>query len=478
MTAATAVPIHGSLPKLEGRLLQTYRLVWCMLAAAAVAVCGLIVFDPATPVLIIAIRLTKSAIVGTIAVILFWRRRHDPVAAILSLALLCWTITSSVDFASAGVWPMVLDRLRFLLFALALLLFPDGEWRPGWTWPMAIVSTAVCALGVVETIGLSPTRLFLPLAIPCVLVAISSLISRFQSCADEIQRQQLKWVALGLVSGIGLILTARAVTGLTGASLGSEFLFQLGIVLVALGFLVPLIRYRLYDAETVMSRSAAYAILTVTLVATFAASEALIEKLGQQFLGSSAGDVSGAIAAAVAAVLLTPLHGRISAWAETRFQADLVHLKADLPEMLWDLPTDWSPAKVGEVALPRIADAVHASRVALYLGGKRIAAHGVHIAGLSDERLYPVRLPLRCPFGGVRGWLGVGPRPDGSLPSKDEREALADILPALRRSLVAAQHREKDRHNDRKLRRTMRDHLAEMEERLGRLEVPVTESKA
>jgi len=53
-----------------------------------------------------------------------------------------------------------------------------------------------------------------------------------------------------------------------------EAMFQLGIIIVALGFLVSLLRFRLFDAETVISRSAAYAALTIALVATFGANTA------------------------------------------------------------------------------------------------------------------------------------------------------------------------------------------------------------
>ena len=96
-----------------------------------------------------------------------------------------------------------------------------------------------------------------------------------------------------------------------------EALFQLGIIIVALGFLVSLLRYRLFDAETVISRSAVYAALTIALVATFGGTEAAIQNLGQEYLGMNIGGISGAMAAAVAAVLLSPLHGRITRLGRT-----------------------------------------------------------------------------------------------------------------------------------------------------------------
>ena len=118
-------------------------------------------------------------------------------------------------------------------------------------------------------------------------------------------------MALGLSGGVWLILVARGGAALsapasTGMTILWEAMFQLGVIVVALGFLVSLLRYRLFDAETVISRSAAYAVLTIALVATFGGTEAVIQNLGQSYLGMNIGSVSGAMAAAVAAVLLAP----------------------------------------------------------------------------------------------------------------------------------------------------------------------------
>lgn len=449
--------IRRGLPSLGGRLLWTYRIVWGLLLAATLAVLVPATFDGAMQPLVLGLRLVKSAILTAVASLLFFRRQRDPVAAILALAFLCWTITSSVDFTSREVAPMLLDRLRFLLFALALLLFPDGKWRPRWTRGVAVASLAVFMLGALEALDLLPTRLFLPLAIACVLAAIGSLVLRFRDTSSQMQEQQLKWVALGLVAGVGLILVARAGAAFSAPGLAFEAIFQLGIVLVALGFLVPLLRYRLYDAEAVISRSAGYAVLTAALVATFAGSEALIELLGQQYLGAGVGQVSGAMAAAVAAVLLAPLNDRIGNWAERRFQRDLVQLKEQLPQLLLEVPAGWSPRQVGEVGLSRIAEAIHATRAALLIGRRVIAVEGAtpRQASSPEGELFPLRLPLQCPFGGVQGWLIVGPRPDGSLYGKDELDALHSILSPLRRAVMASLERQAARRRDQLFRRRL-----------------------
>ncbi len=485
MTALSiAAPPETHRPELRGRWVFAYRLTWATLALVAVGVMAASVHEASAHPAVLALRLAKAAIIIAVCVILLRRRANDTVAALLSLTLLTWTITSSFDFASAELLPRLLDRVRFLLFVLALLLFPDARWRPRWTRGVAFASGAVFLLGIAEGLGAVPIRLFLPLAIGCVVAAIAALIVRFRTAATQTERQQLKWVALGLFSGVGLILTARTGAALTAghampiaAPVLLEGLFQLGIILVALGFLVSLLRYRLFDAEAAITRSAALAGLTIAVVATFAGTEAAIELVGQQYLGMGIGDVSAAMAAAVAAVLLNPLHNRISDWAENRFQRDLIGLKKELPEMLAELAASATPRELGQAILPRIRAAVHATRSALIVRGRVVAADGIATgraqASLGEtgavvsrdevdggDPVFPVRFQLHGPLSNGDLWLALGPRPDGSLYGRDDLEALAAIVPAIRHALAWALDRERFRMAHRRDVRALRAQIS------------------
>ena len=455
--------IERSLPQLSGGLLWSYRLAWCALAIGAVLTSGLSIHQSAHAPAVLGLRLAKGAVLVSVATILLYRRLRDPVAALLALAFLTWTITSSTDFGGDAKFVQLLDRCRFLLLALALLLFPDGRWNPRWTRKAAAASAVAFLIGVSEALRLLPTRLFLPLAVPCVLAGIASLMARFRVSMDYALKQQLKWVALGLVAGVGLILIAR----IGDAALTPDFkampvlweaIFQLGIIIVALGFLVSLLRFRLFDAESVISRSAAYAALTVIVVATFGGTEAAIENVGQQYLGMNVGNISGAMAAAVAALLLNPLHGRISDWAEDRFQPDLAKLKREVPELLVRVGSSRSTRHLCREVLPRINAAIHATRSAVLVNGRIIAASGttvreayrwsMHPTGKDyewtkgNDPLFALRLALGGTGSAAAAWLLLGPRPDGTLYGREDRDAVRSILPALHNALITAAARE------------------------------------
>jgi hypothetical protein len=493
MSSAPTKTNQASLPQLSGRLLWCYRIIWCALAVGALAASVLSAFHFAFHPAILGVRLVKSTVLVSVATILLCRRQRDPVAALLALAFLAWTITSSFGLGTDSGLAQLLDRGRFLLFALALLLFPDGRWQPVWGRWVARASVAVFLIGVSEGLHLLPTQVFLPLAASCVLAAVVTLGVRFRRTSDYELKQQLKWIALGLTAGVFLILFARAGAAESILPIGVmpilwETMFQIGIIIVALGFLVSLLRYRLFDAETVISRSVAYAALTIALVATFGGTEAVIENLGQLYLGMNVGSVSGAMAAAVAAVMLNPLHTRMSDWAEQRFQPDLALLKREMPELLGRLAATASTRKLSTAVLPRINAAIHASRSALIINGRVTGACGLAIGDCESwwddaireqdpllerhhgDRLFPVRLRLSTDLSSST-WLLLGPRPDMTLYGREDLDAVRSTFPAFKQALTAAMLREALGAATARRESRVRKELSEIRTRLQKIEI-------
>ena len=125
MTAAVAeTTAEARLPALTGGWVSAYRLLCALLALAALGLMAAAFATQETHSAILALRGLKLVVVISVCAILLKRRASDPVAALLCLSFLTWAITSSFDFASTNIAPLLLDRVRFLLFALALLLFP------------------------------------------------------------------------------------------------------------------------------------------------------------------------------------------------------------------------------------------------------------------------------------------------------------------------------------------------------------------
>jgi hypothetical protein len=232
-------------------------------------------------------------------------------------------------------------------------------------------------------------------------------------------------------------------------------LFAFGIAAYALGLMISLLRYRLYDADAVIGRSAGYAVLTVLLAGTFGASAKLVEWFVETSFGGDAGAWPGAIGAGLAVVLITPMHRRVHDWAERRFQKDLIHLRRDLPEAVGDLRETAGLEELLDDVLARVERGAHVTRAAVAIDGQIVARHGSDGPWLNE-------VPLAIGHQGQAvGTLLIGPRPDGSPVGKDERSALAAIADPIGRAVRIVTTREARQA-------ALERRLAAMEERIAR----------
>lgn len=88
---------------------------------------------------------------------------------------------------------------------------------------------------------------------------------------------------------------------------------------------------------------------------------------------------------------------------------------------------------------------------------------------LSDT-LFPLRLPLGSAICKPIGWLLLGPRPDGTLYGKDERDALGSILSVIGQALARAMGSEAiHRSNLRAMKRTRKE-LDDLQQRVLAIE--------
>ena len=406
------------------------------------------------------------------AAILLFRRRREAVPALLSLALL---LLAAGEFAGTGGWydlnlPQWSARLvgsaGWTALLIVLLTFPKGDFRPRWTVWLALPLLVWMLLFVS---GLILYLLSVGLLVLVMAAAVANLALRYRRMEPGAERQQMRWFLFGFAAGtlsfaVAILVTVLSETLFAGDILATawlQILFYifgpLGGVAIACGLLVSLLRYRLYDAEAVISRSAGFAALTLALGAVFAASAKGLETLFELYFGGDAGALPGVIGAGLAVALVTPLHNRIHAWAERRFRKVLLHLRRDLPDCVDDLRETAGLKDLLDEVLARVESGVRAVRSAVTVEGKVAAARGVD-ADSTDISSFPLAVPLRAGREGVElGTLLVGPRPDGSAPGQDEREALHEVAGPIARAMRVVMLREaKEREIDARFGRMER----------------------
>jgi hypothetical protein len=335
------------------------------------------------------------------------------------------------------------------------------------------------------------------------VAALVALATRYRRLNPGMERQQLRWAFLGFVFGACCFLAVTLMRSVWGANtqhltitiwlnLLVPLIGSAGACIFVSGLIVSLLRYRLYDADAAISRSAAVALVTLVLGAVYAGSSELLENSMEARWGRDAGVWPSALGAALAVVLFVPLNNGIQAWAERHFRKGLARLQRDLPECVNDMRETASMDELLDEVLGRITKGVRASRGAVLIGGKLAAALEVADADLrrwrdehqldptadsldcvpSDD-LFPLRMKLRVKHGREEepiGWILLGPRPDGSLQGGDEREAPAELADPIARAVQIVLTRAVRESETQRERKEMLDSLAKLELRLQALE--------
>ena len=412
------------------------------------------------------------------AAILLYRRRREAVPAFLSLALL---LLAAGEFAGTGGWsdlglPGWLGRLAgsagWTMLLFVVLTFPKGDFRPRWT---AWLAPVLVAWTLLFAVGATLYLVSVGLTVLLMAGAVTGLALRYRRMPPGTERQQTRWVLFGFAAAtlsfaVAVFVSVLSETLFAGDVLALAwlqilfFIFgPLGGLLIAGGLLVSLLRYRLYDADSFISRSAGLALLTVTLAAIFAATAQAIEALFELRFGRDAGALPGALGAGLAVALITPLHRRIQDWAERRFQKALQHLRRDLPACVEDLRETASMKELLGEVLARVEAGARAVRSAVMIGDTIAAARGLAPDEARAED-FPLAVKLRVGHSEAEvGTLLVGPRPDGSGLGKDEREALHDIADPVARAIRIVKAREEREAAVRKA-------LAAIQRRLTKIE--------
>lgn len=429
------------------------------------------------------------------AAILLFKQRRRAVAALLSLGFL---FEASSNFVAGHAWirlqalgvQAVVMEMGFTLLVIAMSAFPDGVFRP--RWAAVIPFLAVATLGLVLPMPSAEigTARFVALN---GLVGIA-MLARFRKEPSGEQRQQFKWLFIGFaVSGTILVIQSFLQDIAWPALVADDprwviwrlvALFPLtsfGAACLPLGLLVSMLGYRLYDVDQVITRSVVIGAVIAALVAIFSATEKMIELLGEDYGGEDLHLLGGGLGAALAALMIGPLHHRLSRWAEHRFRKELVKLRADLPPALLDWRETEEPETVATAALQRIRRALRSTHCGLLLpfdsfslglSGHELSewaessASGFQPGCTLDagDKLFPLRIALFNEKTNESGWLVVGPRPDGSMPDRDERTVLSELATPLGRAMMVS-HRSDERRR-------------ELEERIADLEALVSRSAA
>jgi len=150
-------------------------------------------------------------------------------------------------------------------------------------------------------------------------ILVLSVVSRYRS-AGSIERQQLKWFLLGSALTFGAVAFMFASATLSPGPIGETplIVFALAATTVPVAIGIAILRYRLYDIDRIISRTIAYAVVSVIVVGVFVGGVLA----GQAALAGVVGDDSTLAVAAstlMAFAAFQPVRRRVQATIDRRF---------------------------------------------------------------------------------------------------------------------------------------------------------------
>ena len=203
--------------------------------------------------------------------------------------------------AAAGLAAMITAMLQGALGPLV------GPYPPGTQNPLLLEGVAGDALRLFDGI------MVIFVGAGFAVAAAGSVVLRFRR-ADGIERQQVKWLA-AIVTIVAAAFIAVLLTGWSVAWL--VLVASLDLLPVAIGLAV--LRYRLYDLDLVIHRTAVYLPLTAALAGVFAASTVVLQRL---FVEVTGGPSDGAIilSTLLIAAVFAPIRDLLQGIVDRRFR--------------------------------------------------------------------------------------------------------------------------------------------------------------
>ena len=392
------------------------------------------------------------------------------------------------------------------LFVFLALLFPDGRppssrWRSfGWLVGVVVVTGTVSVAlwpetaagfdlvnhplgieGATDTMNPVETILY-----ALGLIVAASLLVRLRR-SRGVKRQQVKWFAYAVAVLATSAILAYVVSELVGVAWlewVSSMLVIVGVVGLPVAVGIAILRYRLYDIDTLLHRTLVYGALTTVLAAVYFGSIVLFQVLFRAFTGQESQLAVVGSTLAIAA-LFTPLRRRIQSFIDRRFYRRKYDARKTLESFSAKLRTETDLDALSGDLIKVIEETMQPARVSLWLKSPKRTKEGTEkdtpATGASEFDIAPddpilaylatvsgvvevEQLDLDSPAlramedadielvvplvsqGELIGLLNLGPRLSQQEYSADDRKLLGDLstqtAPAVRVARLVRQQQE------------------------------------
>ncbi len=286
---------------------------------------------------ILAFEIGLVVVCAAVAVLIFWRKPDDWIALWMSFILiLLGTVAIAPELPTlatlwAGWGSVYLGGAVLGMVSNVHLLFlsPDGTFVPRWTMRLTaaftgamlalvlLVARVVAAVGAPSISALFAFFLVAVIWFCLILLGVASQIYRYRIVSSPVQRQQTKWLVVGLavvflgfvVHAVFLLLAASQPPGQPRliAFMLRTALANLCMLLLPICLAFSILRYRLWDIDLIIRRTLIYTALTAAVALIYLASIVLLQSL----FGAVTGDSQSPIVTVASTLAIAALFGTL-----------------------------------------------------------------------------------------------------------------------------------------------------------------------
>lgn len=286
--------------------------------------------------------LTVAVVSLFLSAVLIWRKPNERMAVFVSFYLVVYgpvmggpleALSSYLDWGqsfSASVQTIFLTTPTIAFFCL----FPSGQFIPRWSrWLIVLSLPALIAalyLPAAEWLTFSTPRAQLAgTAVGLLsLAAMYAQIHRYRRISTSMERQQTKWVVLGLLIWIASLAFSSIPYVYTQSLppdaprpwwiLPGGVTWWLGLAILPCTLSIAILRHRLFDVDLLVRRTFIYGMLTVILATFYLGSVILLQQFFRFITGQSS-ELAIIVSTLGIAALFNPMRRRVQNIIDRRF---------------------------------------------------------------------------------------------------------------------------------------------------------------
>jgi signal transduction histidine kinase len=356
-------------------------------------------------------------------------------------------------------WEWIFDATGMVAISCLFifpLIFPTGHFVPRWTrWTVLFhIAFSVIVILFRNLISENPSddNLVFVYLLVAFAIGIYAQIYRYFRVAGSVERQQLKWVIVGLAGFISIgAAVLQPLDALLTSQAGSMYpareillsvildtLFQVILLFIPVSIAISVLRYRLWDIDIIISRTLVYGTLSVSIGALYILLVGALSLLSQ----TTGSLLISLLATGLIAFLFQPLRERLQGSVNRLLYGDRDDPYAALSRLGRRLEASLTPEAVLPTIVTTVREALKLPYTAIYLKqpdddykiiaesaspSLRVENGKIRVPGMNREGQC---IPL-IHQGETLGYLVLGPRtPNEAFTSSDLR-LVDDLAPQV-----------------------------------------------